>query len=466
MLVKVLKDDFTIDFREYGKIKVPIGTMTSHKTPTVDNPEYNFVCEFDWIDKQYPEIGNTLKRDASVFGINIPVEMLMPALRVKFLYDESGNCRDIFRDIYTSRKYCRMESRGRYVGWFSVTPDWEEPDCPIRTDILIQVMGRDGKVAATEIQFEKDGNYYAEKHFLFSNEKQEDHELGDVSHLIYRNEKIKYIIDGKKEFKGIPENEIGEDGIVKYTDNLNFEEYKKEVNNPDLIVIDHDELENRVHRYKRSQMKVFKEITKEEFEEKYECMPPKRVKKRYGAFSFFMGGGEITLSLQNFYFSHQGKYYQGIRDLEYKEEYLAADIREFITYYSLSYENLLKLSERYYKIHEDNGGSSEFDTSINDISRATVYQFKKKHGQCFLGKVNLYDEERKRLDVRLVPYEEQLIYNFEYAFVVPCHDEKLIELIRDYNTEKKIFNSSEVMRDINKIFNRIEELGGTDLSWS
>ncbi len=33
MLVKVLKDDFTIDFREYGKIKVPIGTMTSHKTP-------------------------------------------------------------------------------------------------------------------------------------------------------------------------------------------------------------------------------------------------------------------------------------------------------------------------------------------------------------------------------------------------------------------------------------------------
>ncbi len=96
-----------------------------------------------------------------------------------------------------------------------------------------------------------------------------------------------------------------------------------------------------------------------------------------------MGGGEITLSLQNFYFSHQGKYYQGIRDLEYKEEYLAADIREFITYYSLSYENLLKLSERYYKIHEDNGGSSEFDTSINDISRATVYQSKRNTDNAF-----------------------------------------------------------------------------------
>ena len=466
MLVKVLKEDVTLDFRGYGKITVPGGTMTSYKAPMGNNPECNFVCEFDWIDKLYPEIGNALKNDASVFGINISVEMLMPALRVKFLYDESGNCRDIFRDIYTSRKYCRMESRSGYVSWFSVTPDWEEPDCPLRTDILIQIMGKDGKVAVTEEQLKKDGDYYADKRCLFSYEEQEAHEPGEVSYSIYRNEKIKYIIDGEKEFKGIPENEIGEDGIVKYTDNLNFEEYKKEVNNPGLIVIDHDELDRRIHRYKRSHMKVFKEITQKEFEEKYDSMPPKRVKTRNSAFSFFMGGGEITLSLQNFYFTYQGKYYHGIRDLECKEEYLAADIKEFLTYYFLSYEELLELSERYYKIHEDNGGSSEFDTSINDISRATVYQFKKKHGQCFLGKVNLYDEERKRLDVKLIPYEEQLIYNFEYGFVVPCHDEKLIELIRDYNTEKRIFDSSEIMRDINKIFNRIEEFGGTGLSWS
>ena len=213
-------------------------------------------------------------------------------------------------------------------------------------------------------------------------------------------------------------------------------------------------------------MKVFEEITEEEFYDKYECLPPRRIKKKDGAFSFFMGGGALELTLQNFYFKYKGKYYYGIRDLEEKEDYLDHQVKAFITYYLLPYEMLLDLTVEYMDIHRDTGGTSELDYSINDISRAMVHSFYKKHGQCFLGKINLYDEDRKNLRVELVPYEGQLIYNFEYSFILPCYDEKIIGLIREHNTKKETFNSQEIMDRIVQIIKRIYDLQGTSLVWS
>jgi len=185
MLLRVLKKDFTFNFRQYGEITIPKGTLTSHKTAIGDDPAYNFICEFDWIDRLYPNINKFLKSDVDIFGINIPEEMLMYALRVKFLYDNSEFCRDLFFSRHTNKKYCRMESSCDVVDWYSVTPDYEEPDCPLRTDMLIQIFGRDGKVAVTEQRSEVNGHFKTEKKCLFSWEIDEEHELSECSKPIY-----------------------------------------------------------------------------------------------------------------------------------------------------------------------------------------------------------------------------------------------------------------------------------------
>lgn len=100
-------------------------------------------------------------------------------------------------------------------------------------------------------------------------------------------------------------------------------------------------------------------------------------------------------------------------------------------YEKLSLHDLDIFTNEYLKLHRNNGGTSEFDTSINDISRAKIKRFKIEKGACFLGNINLYDKEREKLDVKLVPYEGQVIYNFEYAFILPCHDDEIIELKRN-----------------------------------
>lgn len=466
MLVKVLKENYTVNFGGYGEITVPQGTETGYKMVLGDQTGHQFIWELDWIDKYYPQIASNLKSDVDKYGIRIPEDMLMPALRVRFAYDDMGSCRDIFINRYGSKKYCRMEYSKGYSCWYTVTPDWEEPDCPLRAGMLIQILGRDGKVAASEHQQKENEEFFAEKRCLFSWEIPQDNELGECSVSIYRQEIIKYIIDSKKAFRGVALGEIGEDGIVKYSDNLNFEEYKLNFNNPDLIVIDKKQLEDMIYIYKRSKMKVFKEISEDEFYDKFESLPPKNIKNKNGVFSFFMGGGALDLTLQNFYFQYKSNFYWGIRDPEESEEYLDHEINAFLTYYLLPCEELNRLTEDYYMIHINDGGRSEFDKSINDISRAIVHQFKIKHGKCFLGKLNSYENDREKPDVKLVPYEGQLICNFEYDFVVLCNDRELVNLIRELIKIRKVRSSENVIDRIVKTTARIIKLKGTMLTWS
>lgn len=465
MLLRVLKEDFTVNFRNYGEITIPKGTLSGQKKLTGDDSVYNVVCEYDWIDRQYPDICDSLKADVEEYGINIPEEMLIKALRVKFMYDNSCFCRDIFFSKHMNKKYCRMESSVGLVDWYSVTPDWEEPDCPLRTDMLIQILGRDGKVAVTEQASEVNGIFKTEKKFLFSWENVIGHELEECSVPIYRKEKTGYIIDRVKGFKGYVENTIGEDGTVHYTSGLTFEEYKKEKGNDDLIIIDEERLDKEIEKYKRFHQKVFEDITHEEFYRLYEDLPPRRILKRNGAFSFFVGE-EWNVSLHMFCFKYKEKYYKGLRDIKMKDKDLSRHIEIHLKYFTKSYEELDKLTVEYLNIHRDNGGTSEFDTSINHISRAIIHRLYEKYEKCFLGKYNLYDEDRKNLKVELISYEGQPIYNFEFDFVVPSNDEKLVELIGEHNREKDVFNNHEIMKGIEKITERITELKGTGLIWS
>lgn len=109
-------------------------------------------------------------------------------------------------------------------------------------------------------------------------------------------------------------------------------------------------------------------------------------------------------------------------------------------------------------------GTSEFDKSINDISREKIKAMKKEHGICFVGKFNLYGDERKK-DYKLTEYTGQKIYNFEYTFCIPCHDSQIEKLITERD-RAEYTGSRDDFKRIDMIMDRIEELGGLNLFWS
>lgn len=128
-------------------------------------------------------------------------------------------------------------------------------------------------------------------------------------------------------------------------------------------------------------------------------------------------------------------------------------------------KNLRRGSLEYFHKHYTNGGSCEFDTTINDISRAMIVAYHKKHGKCFLGKINDYDKYGTHPKIEFTPYTGQEIYNFEFAFVISDEDEELRRMLTKHNTQKK-YDAKSAYRLIDQITCRIAELGGEFLSWS
>jgi len=186
MLYRVLKEDYKFEFMHYGILEVPKGTAVDYKAAGDHEFAHLPLLEYDWIDEKYPDQSKELKADAIRNKIMIPKEQLTLALRIRFIYDNSGYCRDIYKAINGEYKYCRMESRSDdRVEWLTVTPDWEEPNCPLRTDMLIQVVDENGKVIITEQQEKIDGEYRSEKRYPFSWEKTVDLEIHELISKIY-----------------------------------------------------------------------------------------------------------------------------------------------------------------------------------------------------------------------------------------------------------------------------------------
>ena len=48
---KVTAESVTINFRNYGKITIPKGVLVTNETAMGIDDKYNFVDEFDWIDR-------------------------------------------------------------------------------------------------------------------------------------------------------------------------------------------------------------------------------------------------------------------------------------------------------------------------------------------------------------------------------------------------------------------------------
>lgn len=65
---------YTFNYRGYGPITVPAGTKVTHQTALGPDPNYHFVDDLSWIERDYPTISGILRHDATYYGINVPKE--------------------------------------------------------------------------------------------------------------------------------------------------------------------------------------------------------------------------------------------------------------------------------------------------------------------------------------------------------------------------------------------------------
>jgi hypothetical protein len=125
---------------------------------------------------------------------------------------------------------------------------------------------------------------------------------------------------------------------------------------------------------------------------------------------------------------------------------------------------ILKAELEIFKRAWDEGhyGPTEFDTDQNDISRLKIKTFAEITPEAWLGKINRYSDDKGK--PYLVKYEGQLVYNFEYHFIIPCFDQQLIDMIQERENAPYTGTTDDAKR-IEAIAKRIEELGGFYLSW-
>lgn len=135
-------------------------------------------------------------------------------------------------------------------------------------------------------------------------------------------------------------------------------------------------------------------------------------------------------------------------------------------YEEMSLEQLEQLDLDYFRKYRTNGGTSEFDLSINDISRARIDAFRRERGTCFLGNINLWDKDRGNPGYRFTPYTGQQICDFEYKFGLPVEDETLRALIVEHNRKNMTFDIHAVWQRVQQITSRVQQIGGIILTWA
>lgn len=111
-----------------------------------------------------------------------------------------------------------------------------------------------------------------------------------------------------------------------------------------------------------------------------------------------------------------------------------------------------------------NGTPTEFDMSINDISRDIIIAMNKEKEECWLGKINLNDDKDKPFTLtKYIPGKTEL-YNFEYDFCLPVYDLVIEQMIND--RDKAQYNDKKDWERICAITDRMESLNGISLLWA
>lgn len=129
-------------------------------------------------------------------------------------------------------------------------------------------------------------------------------------------------------------------------------------------------------------------------------------------------------------------------------------------------ERLKELKQETFDILRDSDFSPSelYDMNLNAVTCEKIEAFAEVHSnqRCYLGKVNRYSEDEGKPG--LVPYDGQLVYYFEYGFMIPCYDAKLINLIMDRD-ETEYTGTKEDFVMVEAIMDRIQEMDGINLFW-
>lgn len=138
-------------------------------------------------------------------------------------------------------------------------------------------------------------------------------------------DRIQYIIKADTQYRGTVQS-ILKNGIVAYSNGLNFEEYQKSKGEKFRLISEgeHDELQ-RI--YRKSLISDFTEITEDRYYEMMNVLPPTRFHNYRGAEIFFVGEC-YTLDLYSCFIMANDKYYSALRPIGEPSEELTAFLRD------------------------------------------------------------------------------------------------------------------------------------------
>ena len=128
-------------------------------------------------------------------------------------------------------------------------------------------------------------------------------------------------------------------------------------------------------------------------------------------------------------------------------------------------EKLSKINQRENELFLSyNGRVPEANEKLNNLQREKIAVFYAYYGKAYIGKINFYSAACENLNENTVftEYTGQKVYNFGADFVVPVTDDKLAEMIVQWNSEVQSLKANL----IKSIFKRIERIGGLNLTWS
>lgn len=130
----------------------------------------------------------------------------------------------------------------------------------------------------------------------------------------------KWIIRTDQPFQGWTQSYLKPDGKVAYSD-ITFEEYNKD-NGGKMKLITDAQLQELVDAHNKSLQKPWQEMTKDDYWEQYECLPP--IYKS----PFWFICEPTTGSLHSCYIEHGGKYYTALRCIYTRTEDLWAEFKK------------------------------------------------------------------------------------------------------------------------------------------
>lgn len=138
-------------------------------------------------------------------------------------------------------------------------------------------------------------------------------------------DRIQYIIKADTQYRDTVQS-ILKNGIVAYSNGLNFEEYQKSKGEKFRLISEgeHDEFQ-RI--YRKSLISEFTEITEDKYYEMMNVLPPTRCHNYRGAEIFFVSEC-YTLDLYSCFIMANDKYYSALRPIGEPSEELTAFLRD------------------------------------------------------------------------------------------------------------------------------------------